>query len=279
MMLSEFLIASRKERMRIVHVAGAQTESPTVKTLVFDDTECAEAEPGQFLMVWIPGTDEVPFSILDANNRSVSIAVKRVGDATAALHDKNRGELVGVRGPFGNNFTLKDGRLLLVSGGTGAAPMVFLAKKLLSNAAKVMFLTGAQTKDELLFREKLEEHSMAKRMKIVWTTEDGSYGVRGLVTTQLDSILTKEDYDMVYTCGPEAMMQETYTAAQKYGVPIEASLERLMRCAIGICGSCVLGRYRVCKDGPVFRGDMLLEVREEFGISKRDFDGRKIALE
>ena len=258
---------------------GGRTESPTVKTLVLEDIECIEAKPGQFLMIWVPGTDEIPFSILDADNRSVSIAVKRIGDATAALHDMSRGELVGVRGPFGNSFTLKEGRLLLVSGGTGAAPMAFLTKKLSSKTAEVTLLTGAKTKDELLFRENLEKSSMMEGRKVVWTTEDGSYGVRGVVTTPLKSIISKGSYDMVYTCGPEAMMRETFNVAEKYGVPLEASLERLMRCAIGLCGSCVLGRYRVCKDGPVFRGEMLAEVKDEFGVSKRDFDGRRIPLE
>jgi dihydroorotate dehydrogenase electron transfer subunit len=83
---------------------------------------------------------------------------------------------------------------------------------------------------------------------------------------------------MIYTCGPEQMMRKVFDLAEKHGIALEASLERLMRCAIGLCGSCVVGKYRVCRDGPVFNDVRLREVKAEFGKSKRDFDGRKIPV-
>jgi dihydroorotate dehydrogenase electron transfer subunit len=83
---------------------------------------------------------------------------------------------------------------------------------------------------------------------------------------------------MIYTCGPEQMMRKVSDLAEKHGVALEASLERLMRCAIGLCGSCVVGRYRVCRDGPVFTISQLKEVKSEFGVSKRDFSGKRILL-
>jgi dihydroorotate dehydrogenase electron transfer subunit len=83
---------------------------------------------------------------------------------------------------------------------------------------------------------------------------------------------------MIYACGPEQMIQKVFESAEKHETHMEASLERLMRCAIGLCGSCTIGKYRVCRDGPIFTSEQLREVGAEFGISKRDFDGRKIPL-
>lgn len=263
---------------RTTRILEVKVESPTVKTFAFEDRRCSRAKPGQFLMLWIPGVDEIPLSILDANeDGTVSVAVKKVGEATQALHKKKVGESIGIRGPFGNSFTLEEGRVLMVGGGTGMAPLLFLIKKLVSKAKKLVFLMGAKTRGELLFLEELEE--MCSKGDLVATTEDGSYGIKCLATTPLETLLAKERFDMIYTCGPEQMMRKVFDLAEKDGIALEASLERLMRCAIGLCGSCVVGRYRVCRDGPVFTASQLREVRSEFGISKRDFNGKRILLE
>jgi dihydroorotate dehydrogenase electron transfer subunit len=255
-----------------------KTKNPTVKTFTFKDKYCAKAEPGQFLMLWIPGVDEIPLSILDARkDGEVTVAVKKVGEATEALHSKKVGEVIGMRGPFGNSFTIKNGRILMVGGGTGIAPLLFLTKKLASKTTKLVFVMGAKTKEELMFIDELEE--LCSKGNVVATTEDGSYGIKCLATTPLETLLTKERFDMICTCGPEQMMRKVFDLAEKHGIALEASLERLMRCAIGLCGSCVVGKYRVCRDGPVFTAQQLREVKDEFGISKRDFNGKRISLE
>jgi dihydroorotate dehydrogenase electron transfer subunit len=276
MQLSDYRIAANK--LRTVRILNIATESPTVKTFIFKDKECAKAEPGQFLMLWIPGVDEIPLSILNANeDGKVSVAVKEVGEATKALHNKKAGEIIGLRGPFGNSFTIRDGKILLVGGGTGIAPLLFLAEKTESRMKKSVFVMGAKTREELLFRHKLQ--NICSKENFVATTEDGSYGVKCFATTLLESLLIKEKFDMIYTCGPEQMMRKVFDLAEEYRIALEASLERLMRCAIGLCGSCIIGKYRVCRDGPIFTREQLREVRNEFGISKRDFDGKKISLE
>jgi dihydroorotate dehydrogenase electron transfer subunit len=229
-------------------------------------------------MLWIPGVDEIPLSILDTEeNGTVSVAVKNVGEATGALHNKEAGEIIGIRGPFGNSFTVKTGRILMVGGGTGIAPLLFLTKKLTPKTTKITFVIGAKMKEELLFMDKLKE--LCGEGNVIATTEDGSYGVKGLATTPLETLLAKEKFDKIYTCGPEQMVRRVFDLAEKHGIFLEASLERLMRCAIGLCGSCVIGKYRVCRDGPVFIADQLREVINEFGFSKRDFNGKKIPLE
>jgi dihydroorotate dehydrogenase electron transfer subunit len=275
MKLLAYRIATNQ--LRTTRILSVKTESPTVKTFTFKDKVCARAKSGQFLMLWIPSVDEIPLSILDANeDGAVSVAVKKVGEATQALHSKKVGEIVGLRGPFGNSFTLKGGKILMVGGGTGTAPLLFLAKKLASKAAKMVFVIGAKTKEELLFIDKLEE--VCIEGNLVATTEDGSYGIKCLATTPLESLLAKEKFDMIYACGPEQMMRKTLDLAEKHGITLEASLERLMRCAIGLCGSCVVGKYRVCRDGPVFTASQLKEAKSEFGVSKRDFSGKRIPL-
>lgn len=264
-------------QLRTTRILSVATESPTVKTFTFKDKQCAKANPGQFLMLWIPDVDEIPLSIADVHTSDkVSVAVKRVGEATHALHNMKTDDVIGVRGPFGNSFTLKKGHVLLVGGGTGIAPLLFLVRKLKAQLQDLTFVIGAKTKEELLYVEKLE--TLCKKGNLVATTEDGSYGTKCLATTLLEALFKEKQFDMVYTCGPEMMMWKVFELAEKSDIMLEASLERLMRCAIGLCGSCIIGKYRVCRDGPVFSGKQLSEVRPEFGVSKLDFNGRRIPL-
>jgi len=276
MKLLAYRIANNK--LRTTRILNVQTESQKVKKFTFRDKECSRAKPGQFLMLWIPGIDEIPMSIMSTGQDStVAVAVKKVGEATKALHKMKAGEFVGVRGPFGNSFTIKKGKVLMVGGGTGISPLFFLAQKLTSKAAKLVFLIGAKKKQELLFIDEIE--NLCGHGNVVATTEDGSYGLKCLATEPLKTFLAKEKFDMIYTCGPEQMMRKVFDLAEKHRIALEASLERLMRCAIGLCGSCVIGRYRVCREGPVFTTEQLREVKGEFGISKRNFDGKKIPVE
>ena len=275
MKLSAYHIAANK--LRTTHIQNIKTESPNVKTFTFQDKTFINAEPGQFLMLWIPHVDEIPLSILDVDlDGLVSVAVKKVGDATEALHRMRVGDVVGVRGPFGNSFTLKKGNILMVGGGTGMVPLLFLAKKMQRKALELVFVLGAKAKEELLFLDALDE--ICSRRNIVATTEDGSYGMKCLATAPLESVLAEEEFDMVYACGPEQMLRKAYELTENHGLPLEVSLERLMRCAIGLCGTCVLGKYRVCRDGPVFTSKQLREVETEFGNSKLGFDGKRIPL-
>jgi dihydroorotate dehydrogenase electron transfer subunit len=252
--------------------------SPTVKTFTFNDKECAKARPGQFLMLWIPGVDEIPLSILNADkNDAVSVAVKNVGEATNTLHKKKVDDTIGVRGPFGNNFSEKGRRVLMVGGGTGVAPLLFLTRRMVTKETAVEFVLGAKTKDELLFMNELRRFP-TKKVHLVTSTEDGSCGIIGLCTEPVQELLAKEKFDAVYACGPEQMILKVFELTEEHGIPLQASLERLMRCAIGLCGSCIIGKYRVCADGPVFTSKQLQEARDEFCLSKRDRSGRKIPL-
>ncbi|MBS7646573.1 MAG: dihydroorotate dehydrogenase electron transfer subunit [Candidatus Bathyarchaeia archaeon] len=272
--MSAWLTAINKHR--ITRILNVENVSPTVKTFTFMDRLCAKAKPGQFLMLWVPGVDEIPLSIFDADREKaiVSVAVKRVGEATQALHSMKVGGWIGVRGPFGNSFTHKKGETLLVGGGVGIAPLTFLAKELINQkTSKTVAIVGAKTKEELIFLDRLRE--LCGEENVLAATEDGSYGVKGLASDLAKSMMEREKFNVVYACGPELMTRAVLDLAERFGVYAEASLERLIRCAIGICGSCVIGSFRVCRDGPVFNINQLKTVKSEFGVWKRDFNGKR----
>jgi len=272
--LSDYL--TEVNTLRTTKIKQIITESPTVKTYMFTDKSCAKAKPGQFLMLWIPGVDEIPLSILNATeDGEISVAVKAVGDATQHLHTMKTEATIGIRGPFGNNFTPNQGNILLIGGGTGTAPLLFLAKTLSNKAKKITCIIGARAENELLF---LNELNQICQENLITTTNDGTHGIQGLVTDPLTSRLTQEKFDAIYTCGPEVMVKKIFEITQKHNLSLEASLERLMRCGIGLCGSCVIGKYRVCKDGPIFNNIQLNEIKDELGISKLNLNGNRIPI-
>ncbi len=274
--MSAYLIAAN--RLRIVKIENVKQETPKVKSFTFKDKLCSKAKPGQFMMVWIPDVDEVPMSLSGISPHACSICVKKVGEATKALHQRKTGDYIGIRGPFGNGFRIAEEKVIVVGGGTGMSSLMPLVESLVKENAKVTFLLGAKTKNELLFRDGMQAVLSKIKSRFEVATEDGSYGSKGLVTDLAEKYLANEKFDMIYTCGPEPMMHRMLLLSERFQTPLQASLERLMRCAIGICGTCVIGKFRVCKDGPVFTGEQLSEVKEEFGHFKRAFNGRKVKL-
>jgi dihydroorotate dehydrogenase electron transfer subunit len=277
--LSAYLTATK---LRTVRIVGVKDETPTIKSITFNDKRTANnAKPGQFVMVWIPDFDEIPMSLSTINPKEdlAAISVERVGEATDKLHKMKINDIIGVRGPFGNGYSVtKTHNVMIVGGGTGLASLAPLTERIATQTKhRVTLLHGAQTCNELLFLERMKT-ALSKNGKLIVTTEDGSYGEKGVVTEPLERLLTTEKFDMVYACGPENMMLKVFHLTEHCKVSLQVSLERLMRCAIGLCGTCVIGRFRVCRDGPVFSGDQLREVKNEFGHFRRGFDGRKMVL-
>jgi dihydroorotate dehydrogenase electron transfer subunit len=266
-------------RMRTVPIEELREETEDIKTFVFRDETCISARPGQYVMVWVPGVDEVPMSLSTINWRGFSaVTVRRVGEATEALHRKKKGELIGVRGPFGNGFELVEGKCLLVGGGTGVAALMPLAEELLAAGSEVCFVVGGRSVDRLLFLNRLEA-LFSGAGELVVTTDDGSLGLMCFASEGAKRMMKETPFDMVYTCGPEPMMAETFKEAEKYGIAVQASLERLFKCAIGLCGSCTIGQFRVCADGPVFNSDQIRSMAEEFGKIRLDASGRRVAVD
>lgn len=265
--------------LRIVEILDVKIENPLVKTLSFKDEICRLAEPGQFVMVWVPGVDEIPLSISFIRPEgSSSVTVANVGEATKALTGLGVGDLVGVRGPFGSGFKVTGGKALIIGGGTGMAPLMMLITKLVKERVETTVIEGAENSGKLIFLDELKDLSKNCGVKVFFITEDGSYGVKGLATDLAENLLHREKFDVIYTCGPEKMIRKVYEIAREHSIDLQASLERYMRCAVGICGSCTIGKYRVCVDGPVFDMAKLREVEKYLGAFKYNERGERIPV-
>jgi len=241
-------------------------ETPTITTLRFDIEPVAI--PGQFFMVWIHGVDEIPMALSHPDG----ITVLRVGEASTALSRMRTGDSIGIRGPFGNGFELTGQQIMIIAGGVGGAPLLPLAYKMRTLGSDITILTGARTSEELLFKNEFARSGIVRV-----ATDDGSKGHHGIITDLL-SEYDLEDFDMFYICGPELMMKRVLDILHAKGLEARSqfSLHRYCKCGIGVCGSCTIdpSGLRVCRDGPVFFGDML--INSELGKYRRDAAGKRI---
>ena len=247
-------------------------ETPTVRTLVFSDEVMSNVLPGQFAMVWIPGINELPMSVMISQEiGKAAFTVRKHGPASTGLFNLKKGQQLGIRGPYGNSFDVKHGKLLLVGGGTGLVPMMRLLTFVKPND-DVTLLIGAKTKGEVFFEELANNLLKNNPHRVIVTTDDGSYGEKGFVTDMVEKLINQSKFDGVYTCGPEKMMYKIVHLAHSKGLFVQASLERMMKCGVGICGSCCVGEDLVCRDGTIFDGDHLSS-NKEFGYFYRNKAG------
>jgi len=256
----------------VVKIEKIIEETPTVRTLVFSDEVFANVLPGQFAMVWIPGVNELPMSVMISLEKGKgALTVRKHGVASTSLYNFKVGDYIGMRGPYGNSFTIKQGKLLLVGGGTGLVPLMRLLT-FLKKTDEVIVLIGAKTKEEVFFEKLANQLLEHNKHEIIVVTEDGTYGKSGLVTDEMENLLSEKKFDAVYTCGPEKMMHKVVQLAHAKKFHVQASLERMMKCGMGICGSCCADEVLVCRDGTVFDGDYLLS-NKEFGYTHRNKAG------
>ncbi len=265
-----------RARMDTVEVLNVIDEGGLgVKTLHFDLPQAPEMAPsdifGSFFMIWLPGVGEVPLSVtfqpgyVDTPG-PFGITILPIGPVTKALCEVKPGDLIGVRGPLGKGFQLKDAKnVLLVAGGIGVAP--FGSGSSVLEGRNVTAIIGAQTAHALVFED--------LAMKLGWdvhiTTDDGSKGFKGFTTQKMDE-LDLSKFDLVLTCGPEIMMKGVVDKALAANVEVQASLERYMKCGVGVCDACAMGGFCICSDGPVFDGKQLTTI-DEFGGPHRDASG------
>lgn len=253
------------EELRIREVATVSRETPSIKTFRIYDPQSADAVPGQFVMTWVPGSGEIPLAISDTTDERVSLTVKQRGETTGKLHGMSTGAQLGIRGPYGTGFSPPERTNLLVGGGYGIAPLRYLYRSF-SHDNNFSVILGASTADELLFLDSLEPEYIS--------TDDGSRGYEGSVIPLLKSCLSKRNVDKVYTSGPEKMIYQIFEICRGRKIELEASLERVMKCGVGLCGSCLIDGFRVCKDGPVIDLEGLRGL-EEFGKWKRTPSGSR----
>ncbi len=222
-----------------------------------------EMLPGQFVEVRVDETPSVllrrPISIhyYDKEANELGLLVQLVGNGTRWMATLKAGDVLNVVLPLGNGFTLpadKTVRPLLVGGGVGVAPLLYLGMKLKEMGVTPTFLLGSRTENELMQIAEFEKYG-----PVYITTENGAVGEQGYVTQH--SVLAREQFGQVYTCGPKPMMLAVARWAKGAGVPCEVSLENKMACGVGACLCCVEdtkeGNVCVCKEGPVFSIDKL----------------------
>ena len=259
----------------IVKIKEIIQETPTIKTFVFDwdMQKYGTPNPGEFVMVW-NFKNEKPMSISQINDNELAISVKNIGEFTSQLHDLNVGDEIGVRGSYGNGFnnSFVDKKILAIGGGVGMAPINAIASDLVKKGNSVDVVAAAVTKDELLFTESLNELGA----NIYPCTDDGSFGFEGFATDCTLSLLEDSTYDYAFVCGPEIMMKGIFDILEDVSIPAQYSLERYMKCALGVCGQCCVDSegWRICVEGPVFENDKIKKI-SEFGKYRRDASGVK----
>lgn len=256
---------------RSVPIVDIITESRSVKTFVLGDA--IQAQPGQFIMAWLPGVDEKPLSIAWDNPLTVTVAA--VGPFSYALHDRHVGDTVGWRGPYGRPYRLDPNRpALLVGGGYGAAPLYFLATRALAQAIPVTVALGARKADDLIFVRRFEDAGIP----LILATDDGSLGFHGYITDAVRGAdVLDEQHPAIYACGPEGMLVALHKMCLELGLPGQLSVERYMKCGFGICGQCALDNLLTCIDGPVLTVEQLTG-KADFGHFHRTTTGRRLPL-
>ncbi len=235
--------------------------TPTTVTILFPWDQ--EVLPGQFIMVWIPGTGEIPISLSHLGAMK-GITVKKYGPTSTALTEVREGDRIFFRGPYGNTFRKPSGKKLIIGGGSGMAGLLPLIDE------NAYGLVSARTSEELLFADRFSEG------QVTFATDDGSAGVKGYAVDALRQMdLTK--FSHIYVCGPELMLKTIYDYIRDKGIRADFSLERTMKCGVGICDSCSIDGLQLCKDGPVFT-ETQISLMSEFGHFRLTESGRRVRL-
>lgn len=249
-----------------------EAEDINTYRLEFVDEQMRERyrfEAGQFNMVYLFGVGEVAISIVSDPDESEFLdhTIRAVGRITKAIADLQPGDVLGVRGPFGQGWPLEEARgrdVVIVTGGLGCAPVAGAIEYIFRRRTQygsVKILHGVKTPHDLLYRERFEAWRRFPDTEILLTSDQPDRGWShhiGVVTELFELVSIDPPKTVVLMCGPEIMMRLGAPIFMRRGIPstaIYVSLERHMECGIGLCGHCQLGPYFLCKDGPVMRYD------------------------
>lgn len=254
-----------KYSKQIPVISNKQISSDVWQLDVQDAQIAAATLPGQFAQLKLATTlsDPLlrrPISVADADQTTgiISFIYRILGSGTMSLTTLRPGELLDIIAPLGQGFSAQARRPLLIGGGVGIAPLIYLAKTLCQTAPQVL-LAGRSAADMFW-----QEYFRASCDKVHITTDDGSLGIKGTALAALPDLLQTGQFDRIYTCGPAPMMQAVAAEAAKFNIECEVSLERFMACGIGACLSCSCAtksgsRVKVCTDGPVFNAKEVVQ--------------------
>jgi len=249
-------------------------ESPTIKTFVLRLKNDFEFKTGQFIELTLPGIGETPFtpSSDPSVKDKIDITIMNVGRVTSSLHAVSKNTVVGIRGPYGKGYPLdkfQDKDILIVGGGVGLAPLRSLLFTLfgqIDKYNKVVLRYGARTPNDIIYREAIPQWSKMKKVNVVTTVDVGDVGWKGnvgLVTTILKDLPVDLKKAVSVVCGPPIMMKFVTLKLLDLGFhpqDIYLSMEKNMSCGLGKCGHCRIGKYYVCRDGPVFTYEDLKDI-------------------
>lgn len=259
-------------------IVDVNKESPTIKTFSLKPDNPMHFKAGQFIEMSVPGIGEAPFTPSSSpyQKSKIEVTIMNVGLVTSRIHDLKKGDIVGLRGPYGNEYPLSEfegKEILLVGGGVGLAPLRALFLALVHDIDKyksILFCCGSKTPTDIIFKDCVLDkwQKIDKRVSFRVTVdkkEAGWKGKEGLVTTTLDNLNLHLKNSVAIVCGPPVMMKFTAFKLLKVGYKenqIYLSMEKNMSCGVGKCGHCRIGNFYVCKDGPVFRYDKIKDIHE-----------------
>jgi sulfhydrogenase subunit gamma (sulfur reductase) len=266
-------------RPHLSEVARIEQETPDTQTyfLAADGIDWRGAyQPGQFVELSVFGVGEAPFCLAQSPTRSefIEVTIRRTGAVTDRLHTYRPGDVVGLRGPFGNWFPFERARgknLLFVGGGIGLPPLRSLINYVLDRRADygdVAVLYGARTPADRVYKRELAEWSRSPALTLIETVDradDTWTGRVGVVTTLLKEMTVDPAATLAFTCGPPVMLKFVMAELIGLGLPpsnIITTLERYMKCGVGKCGHCAVGHHYICVDGPVYNFDQITRLPE-----------------
>lgn len=254
----ELVLDITRSKTDISIIDSIVDHSPELKSFYIRNPRIAKAyRPGNFVVLWLPDVDFLPMSVSNVDGNLLEITVQKIGEGTAELFKKAPGDIIGIRGPFGNSWNYEDATNILVTGGgVGIAAITTLIEPLKKNKKNIFVAIGAKDEASLIFADRLIDWIP----NTMCTTDDGSRGKKCFVTDAVEDIINSEKIDLIITCGPEVMMSRVLEIAQTKNIEVQASLERKMKCGVGLCGSCCIGENNdvcVCKDGPIFTLEQL----------------------
>ncbi|MBN1788244.1 MAG: FAD/NAD(P)-binding protein [Sedimentisphaerales bacterium] len=247
-------------------------ESPTIKSFVLKPAEPIPFKAGQFVELTLPGSGEAPFtpSSSPSQKETMEISIMKAGRVTGQLHDIPKGTTLGIRGPLGNGYPLDKfagKQVYIVGGGVGLAPIrsLFLALVERKNDfAGIVCRYGARTPEDFIYKHTtFNEWPNIDGVNMKLTADQGNDQWKhnvGVVTTILSPDDVKINNSVAVVCGPPIMMKFVTLKLLEFGFKAEQiylSMEKNMSCGIGMCGHCMIGKYYVCKDGPVFTYDQI----------------------
>jgi NAD(P)H-flavin reductase/NAD-dependent dihydropyrimidine dehydrogenase PreA subunit len=260
----------------IARVVSTRPESPDTTTLVLADVDPAieAGRPGQFVMAGLPAFSAAPISISRYRPDGIELTIRAAGPSTTAITRLGRGDQLQLRGPMGRSWPVEEAHghdVAIVTGGIGLAPLRSLIDAILAERERfgaVRLFYGARTWRDQMFGDELDRWSGRPDLEVALTVDRAGpewYGRVGVVTHLFDRATWDGSNTVAFVCGPERMMQATVeTLGDRWVAPEHTwvTLERHMECGVGLCGHCQMGRYFVCRDGPVFN---VTELRGIFG--------------